>query len=129
MGLFDNLLSDALGQLGQADNPLLRGAAHILANHDGGLDGLIHAFESKGLADVIGSWVGTEQNLPISADQLKSVLGNDKVADIAQSLGLSHGDALEQLRTSLPQLIDKLTPNGQVNGMAIEQALGALLRR
>ena len=129
MGLFDSLLSGALGQLGQSGNPMLNSIAGMLANHDGGIDGLIQSFKDKGLGDVVGSWVGTGQNLPISADQLKSVLGSDKIAEIAQSLGISHGDAASQLSDVLPGLIDKLTPNGHIDGSFIEQALGALTRK
>jgi uncharacterized protein YidB (DUF937 family) len=129
MGLFDSLLSGALGQLSQSGNPTVNSIAGLLANHEGGIDGLVQSFKDKGLADVVGSWIGTGQNLPISADQLKSVLGSDKIAEIAQSLGVSHGEAAGQLSEMLPQIIDKLTPNGHIDGSFIEQALGAMLRK
>jgi uncharacterized protein YidB (DUF937 family) len=41
------------------------------------------------------------------------VLGSDTIANIAQQLGLSHGDAAGQLAQVLPQVVDKLTPQGQ----------------
>lgn len=130
MGLFDSLVGSVLSNLGnQADNPMLRSVASMLANHEGGIDGLIQQFKDKGMGDVIGSWIGTGQNAPISADQLKDVLGEGKIAEIANSLGISHGDAAGQLSTALPQLIDKLTPNGQIDGSMIEQAIAMFAKR
>ncbi len=130
MGLFDSLVGSVLSNLGnQTDNPMLRSVATMLANHEGGIDGLIQQFKDKGMGDVIGSWVGTGQNAPISADQLKDVLGEGKIAEIANSLGISHGEAASQLSAALPQLIDKLTPNGQVDGSLIEQAIAMFTKR
>ena len=130
MGLFDSLVGSVLSNLGnQTDNPMLRSVVTMLANHEGGIDGLIQKFKDKGMGDVIGSWVGTGQNAPISADQLKDVLGEGKIAEIANSLGISHGDAASQLAAALPQLIDKLTPNGQLDGSLIEQAIAMFTKR
>ena len=130
MGLFDSLVGSVLNNLGnQTDNPMLRSVATMLANHEGGIDGLIQQFKDKGMGDVIGSWVGTGQNAPISADQLKDVLGEGKIAEIANSLGISHGEAASQLSAALPQLIDKLTPNGQVDGSLIEKAIAMFTKR
>jgi uncharacterized protein YidB (DUF937 family) len=130
VGLFDSLIGSVLSNLGnQTDNPMLRSVATMLANHEGGIDGLIQQFKDKGLGDVIGSWVGTGQNASISADQLKSVLGEGKIAEIANALGISHGDAASQLSTALPHLIDKLTPNGQIDGSFVEQAIAMFAKR
>ena len=80
----------------------------------GGLGDLIGKFTQSGMGDVIGSWVGTGQNAPISGDQLSNVLGSDAIAKIAAQLGLSHGDAADQLSQVLPQAVDQLTPHGRV---------------
>ena len=130
MGLFDSLVGNVLSNLGsRTDNPMFASVANMLANHEGGLDSLVQQFKDKGLGDVIGSWIGTGQNAPISVDQLKSALGEGKIAEIANSLGISQGDAANQLATALPQLIDKLTPNGQVNGDLISQAIAMFGKR
>ena len=85
-----------------------------LINGSGGLENLVSAFRDKGLGDVVASWIGTGQNLPISSEQLQSVLGSEQVQAIAQKLGLSTSDVAQKLATLLPQVIDKLTPNGQL---------------
>ena len=49
-------------------------------------------FHDKGLGDVVNSWVSTGQNLPISADQIKSVLSNEHVQPaFAAKAGISWG--------------------------------------
>jgi len=78
------------------------------------LNNLISQFGAKGLGDVIGSWVGTGKNLPISPDQLKGVLGDDTVKNIAANLGIDSTALTSQLSNLLPDAVDKLTPDGKV---------------
>jgi uncharacterized protein YidB (DUF937 family) len=75
----------------------------------------------------MSSWVGTGQNMPITADQLSSILGSDKMGAIASQLGMSQGEASGQLADLLPQVIDKLTPDGQMPQGDITSQLGGLL--
>lgn len=110
MGLLDGLLGSVLGGAGG-----LAGVLGGLLSNDGGqggLGGLVGKFEQAGLGNVVSSWIGSGQNLPISAEQLQNVLGSDAVAGIAAKLGINPSDALGQLSTMLPGLVDKLTPNG-----------------
>jgi uncharacterized protein YidB (DUF937 family) len=76
--------------------------------------------------------VSTGQNQPISADALSQVLGQGQLGQIAQQLGMSHGDAAGGLASMLPQLIDRMTPHGQVpddhNDM-VAQALALLTKK
>ncbi len=128
MGLLDSLLSTAVNQF-SSGHPMAGSIANMLMQHEGGLDGLLQSFRNKGLADIVGSWVGTGQNLPISVDQLQGVLGQQKIAEIAQSMGLSHSETLQQLTAALPHLVDQLTPNGQIDTGFVQQALGALISK
>ena len=79
-----------------------------------GLDALLNQFRQAGLGKAAESWVGTGENHPISADQLKAALGNGKIADIAQQAGLSPEALSQLLAQALPKLIDKLTPGGKI---------------
>jgi len=132
MSLLDSLAGQVLGSLSSSSgNPHagLIGVIESMVNNPqtGGLSGLITAFEQKGLGGVAASWVGTGQNLPISADQLQSVLGSEQVQAIAQKLGLSPQEISGHLAELLPQVIDKLTPGGSVpQGGEIGALLGAL---
>lgn len=138
MGLLDSVIG-ALGQAptgaasgGQAD--MLSVIVGMLGNdaQGGGLASLVQRFQQAGLGDVVASWISTGQNQPVAASQLEQVLGSDTIAGIARQLGLSEGDAAGQLSQWLPQVVDRLTPQGQLpqGGLGnVGDLLGALLRR
>ena len=112
MGLLDQLVGSLSG--GQASN-LGQAALDLLQSPQvGGVQGLANILEQKGLGNIARSWIGTGANLPVSGDQLKGVLGSDAVAALAQKVGLSPEQAQQALSQLLPNLVDKLTPNGQV---------------
>lgn len=118
MGLLDQVMgavNGAGGQSGDAGNPLLTGIMQLLNSPQiGGISGLVQHFQNGGLSEIVNSWVSTGQNLPVSAEQIQSVLGGEQLQNIAGQLGVSTGQASSQLAEYLPQLIDKLTPNGTV---------------
>lgn len=132
MGLFDSIAGQVAGALSnQADSSSsgLLGAVMGMVNNPetGGLQGLISTFQEKGLGGVVQSWVSTGQNLPISAEQLSGVLGNEQIQGIAEKLGLSTDDVASHLSNLLPQVVDKITPDGSVpEGDALQQAMGML---
>ncbi len=80
----------------------------------GGLGGLLQSFESAGLAREVSSWVGTGANMPVSADQIRSALGDPRLQEIATRLGIPASSISTALAHVLPALIDQLTPNGQI---------------
>jgi len=82
--------------------------------YPGGLGGLVEAFQKGGLGEVVASWIGTGPNLPVSGEQLRGVLGNPMIDEIAQASGQGSAEVLDVLSRFLPQAIDKLTPDGQL---------------
>ena len=131
MGLLDSLTQIA-GQAmssGQGQNSLLQVVLGMVQNQQGGLGGLVQAFRNKGLGEVAASWVGKGENMPISGDQLQSVLGSDMVSGLASKFGMSSEQLSGQLSQMLPQVVDKLTPNGEVEsdgGLEMGKAMGML---
>lgn len=107
-----NTVKSALGG-GDKQGDLISSVMGLLGGQ-GGLNNLISQFGAKGLGDVIGSWVGTGKNIPISADQLKGVLGDDTLKNIASKLGMDSNALTSQLSNLLPDVVDKLTPEGKV---------------
>lgn len=133
MGLFDALTS-AVGSLmgsggGGVQGQLLQAATQLLGKDSGigGLAGLVQAFQKNGLGEVVNSWVGTGQNLPISAEQIKQGLGSGLLEQLAGKAGLSADAASNQLASLLPNLVDKLTPEGNIpDSNLLEQGLSLL---
>jgi uncharacterized protein YidB (DUF937 family) len=132
MGLLDSVIG-AMGSASRGGGqPDLLGAVIGMLGQGGGqggglggLAGLVTRMQQGGLGDVARSWVSTGQNLPIAPDQLGGVLGHDLVAGLAQQLGLNQGDLLGQLSQLLPQVVDKLTPDGQLPQGNLQDALGS----
>ena len=107
-----NSLQSALGG-GQKNNDLLSAVIELLGGK-GGVNNLIGQFASNGLGDIINSWVGIGNNLPVSPEQIKSALGQDKISNLASKLGMDQGALTSQLSNLLPDVVDKLTPEGKV---------------
>jgi uncharacterized protein YidB (DUF937 family) len=127
MGLLDDVTNAAGGGQGQSNNPLVGQVLDMLKNHPGGISGLVESFHRNGLGGIISSWIGTGQNQPISGDQLQAVLGSSQVANLAAKLGMSPDQAKSALSQILPQVVDKLSPQGQLpQGGMLEAAMGML---
>jgi len=112
MDILNNIKSVLGG--GEKQNDLMSTIMNLVGGQKDGLNGLISQFSSKGLGDVIGSWVGTGKNQNISPDQIQSVLGADQIKNIASKLGMDTKEVKGQLSNMLPQVVDKLTPDGKV---------------
>ncbi len=79
-----------------------------------GVQQVLGKLNAGGLGDKVQSWVGMAKNLPISADQISSVLGNDTVKSIAAKVGIPTDKVASALAHLLPKTIDKMTPDGKL---------------
>ncbi|KWO49191.1 hypothetical protein WM28_15230 [Burkholderia ubonensis] len=115
MGLLDivgGLLGGQAG--GNSQSALLSAALEFINNQPGGLNGLIEKFKAGGAGDIIGSWVGSGENQPISADTLQNVLGSDAIGALASKFGVDPAQASGILAQVLPHVVNHATPNGEV---------------
>jgi len=128
MGLLDSVLGSLAAGNTQGGNGLLDVVMQLIQNQPGGLAGLVQSLQQGGLAEVVSSWVSTGQNMPVSAQQLASALGGDQLQNIAAQLGVSPEQASGSLADLLPQVVDQLTPNGQLpeGGDLLTQGLAML---
>lgn len=118
MGLLDQItgaIGGLTGQHGTGGSGFMEAIMQWINDpKTGGIAGLMEAFQKGGLGEIARSWVSTGANLPVSADQIQSVLGSERIQALASKLGVSTEQASGQVAEFLPQIIDKLTPNGQV---------------
>jgi uncharacterized protein YidB (DUF937 family) len=123
--------TDGGGLGGMLGGILGGGQASAAAPNVGGLGGILDSFQKSGLGHIADSWVSKGENMPVSGDQVSDVFGQDKIAEIASHLGMSRGDVTGGLAQILPQLINHVTPDGQVpqDHSMIQDALSALLKR
>jgi uncharacterized protein YidB (DUF937 family) len=79
-----------------------------------GLGGLINQFQKKGLGDVVDSWVNRGKNQNIAPDQVSVALGGDVIDQLSRRTGLSRDQVVAELSRMLPNVVDKLTPDGRL---------------
>jgi uncharacterized protein YidB (DUF937 family) len=128
MGLFDSVAGAVLGKLGGDQGGMAQVAIEMF-NQNGGLNGILDKFKEGGLGEAAASWVGKGENLPISADQIASVLGNGQIAELAAKFGINPDTLSAQIAQHLPGVVDKLTPDGEVpaeSGNILSTMLGML---
>jgi uncharacterized protein YidB (DUF937 family) len=101
----------------------------MIESRPGGLAGMLQSFQQGGLGHVFESWIGTGQNLPVSPDQLHSTLGSDWISRITQATGLPQEQVEQHLSALLPQIVDHLTPNGQLPQGELGGALAKVAQR
>lgn len=117
MGLLDTLKQDAMAAANKlaGDHPQLgQEVANLVHGGPGGLSTLVQQFQNAGLGHLVQSWISTGPNQPISAQQIEQALGSEKVRQIATRIGLDPNVVSQKLSTILPQIVNHLTPNGQL---------------
>lgn len=116
MGLMD-ILGGLLGKkTPRSGNSILDALLPMLLKGGalGGLVGLLNKFRGAGLGDKAASWVGTGPNQALDASEVHSALGPDTIAHVANQAGVSTEEAAGGLASMLPNLINGLTPNGEL---------------
>src|SRR5260370_17981539 len=122
MGLLDSMLGAVAGKTDSSGGPNpVMGILGSLLTQSGGLQGLANKFSQSGQGGAFSSWVGMGENQPISADQIQKVLGSDQVNALAAKIGIDPAQASPFLAEYLPEVVDKLTPDGSVDPAAAHQ--------
>jgi len=128
MGLLDDVISMAASSSGgqaQAQHATALSAiiSYVNSPQVGGIAGLQKMFQDGGLGSIFTSWVGSGQNLPVSADQLQNVLHGGALQQAAQQSGLNASQLTGMMSALLPHLVDKLSPNGQLPDASALQSM------
>ena len=93
----------------------------------GGLQKILSGFQAKGLSAQADSWVSTGENEPISGADVRTVVGDEELSRIAQELGVSEDEAAAAVAQVLPEVVDKVTPDGTLPpDSELDAAFGAL---
>ena len=134
MGMLNNVIRTAVvsalgAKLAKGRSPIVAALIALLATRmlskgedakadaapsQDGLGGLVDQFKRGGLEDIIKSWIGTGPNKPITPNQLHQALGPETIDGLEKKSGLPRDDLLSQLSRLLPDVVDKLTPQGQM---------------
>ena len=86
------------------------------------LGGLLEGFQRAGFGEQARSWVSTGRNQPIPPAAVEEVFGTDGITEIARRAGLSERDASRGLSELMPEVVDHVTPDGNVPDFSSLQA-------
>lgn len=78
----------------------------------GGLSKIISGMKGQGLSAQADSWVGNGENLPITGDQAKKIVGGAEVKRIADQIGLPEDQTADLVAKALPEVVDHASPEG-----------------
>lgn len=97
------------GGLGDILGQVLGGAAA-----GGGLGALIEQMGRAGFGEQARSWIGTGENQALPSGALEQIFGAGGLAEIARQAGLTQDEASRGLAQLMPEVVDRVTPRGEV---------------
>src|SRR5689334_4530228 len=123
------ILGTLLGSGGQRQHPneVMNVLQDVLARN-GGVQGLIARFTSAGYREHAQSWVGGDP-LPVTGNQINEVFSPEEIQGWASRLRVDPDKMRVVLAEAIPQVVDHLTPNGQVPTENATAALSGLVGR
>lgn len=111
--ILGSVASSVLGG-GEGQNKAIQ-LIQALLQSQGGVQGLVEKFQQGGLEQIVKSWIGNGENLPISVSQIFDIFGKQNIDTAADEVGISQEDAPNLLSEYLPKIVDTLSPNGQLD--------------
>jgi outer membrane protein OmpA-like peptidoglycan-associated protein/uncharacterized protein YidB (DUF937 family) len=117
MALFDSLITEAaekFGLGGKATSLVSALLSMISSEPGGGLSGFLDRFKRAGLSDMVASWVGGSENVPLTTTQIQGALGRDWLNTLSAKVGLPLSSITPALTFLIPTVVNKLTPNGVI---------------
>ncbi|MFO1153708.1 MAG: YidB family protein [Rhodospirillales bacterium] len=117
MALFDTLIREVAEKFslgGNAEKLVIELVRAMSSPQTGGLAGFLDKFRQAGLAELVQSWIGRGENLPLTPSQTEQALGRGFLDQIAGRLGLSVSSLTAPIAFVIPKIINLLTPDGVV---------------
>ncbi len=105
------LLGDKLGD--QAGG-MMEALSGLTSGEGLDLGGIMEKMKAGGMGDQLESYLGDGENQELSADQVKSVFGEEGISNVANKLGVDSDTAASQLKDVLPSLLDKASSGGNL---------------
>lgn len=86
-----------------------------LIQSNGGLSGLLAKFNNNGLGNKAQSWVNIDRdNDGLDAGDILSLFGQEQINDVCRQVGADQGQVCQGIAELLPQVVNDLTPHGDV---------------
>lgn len=129
--MFENIIEQAsvlIGDRKKASQLVGMLVALIFNEKRGGAGGFIQAFRNANLGHLIASWLGNNDKIPISNNQLEAVLGPALLGSMASRLALTQSTTLEATAKILPEVVGALGHHGHMpSGSVVPEPLRGLV--
>ncbi|KPA51455.1 YidB family protein [Photobacterium lucens] len=114
---------------GLNENNIMSALARLLGGNSNGegidFNSILQSLNGAGLANIVASWLGNGENSPISADDIAKIFNPDQLSNFANDLQMPKDEAVTGLQETLPGMIDKASPNGDI-ASELFQAVGGM---
>jgi len=80
----------------------------------GGMGAVLDRFRQQGMGKQAQSWVSTGPNDGIDERGVEQVVGTGELQQMAQRLGVPEHEVAQAFAEIMPEMVDKLTPDGQL---------------
>ena len=114
MRLIHQVIDDLKGLPDEPVTPMAVALEELLGGERGSLPDLADRFTQAGLGHIMASWIGDGENLPVSTRDLRHILGEERVQDLATLAGMTSGEFLVHLARQLPAVVHRMTPEGDI---------------
>jgi len=122
MKMGQQLLADKMGDGAGG----IMGALSGMTGGNLDMGSLMGKLKEGGLGGQVDSWMGDGENEPVSAEQLKSALGEEEIAAASEKMGCDADTAAQKLSEAIPGLADKFSGGGSMlDPSALAEKLGA----
>jgi uncharacterized protein YidB (DUF937 family) len=81
---------------------------------NGGMGAVLDKFRQKGFDRQTQSWVSTGANDAVDEKAVEQVVGQEELRQMAQRLGVPEEEVAHAFAEIMPEMVDKLTPDGQL---------------
>ncbi|MBL0428246.1 YidB family protein [Ramlibacter alkalitolerans] len=81
---------------------------------NGGMNAVVDKFRDKGLHRQAQSWMSSGDNDPIDGQAVEQVVGREELRQMAERLGVPEEQVAQAFAEIMPEMVDKMTPDGQL---------------
>ena len=78
------------------------------------LGDVLDRFRNSGAGPKVDSWIGRGANEPIEPQEVVSAIDEETLSSLSQQTGLSREELIARITQALPEVVDKMTPDGQL---------------
>lgn len=121
MGILDSIVGAVANVAFKSGNPAQLQAVWSWVQQQGGLTAIVQKFQQSGLGNILSSWLSNSENKSVSAADIQSAFSQPELQSLATNLKTDLQSASGLLAKILPEVIDKLSPKGEIHPDASTQ--------